>query len=177
MAMQVPEADPLTPHDGSTAAAGLRATHLLDASPLQLAGDRLTALVGSPTGVALVFIAIPLWIGINLAMILAGVRPIDPPPFVLLQTVAALSALAIAGLILMTQRHEDRLLDQRAQLILELLIANDQKIAKIIELLEESRRDNPALRNRVDAEAMAMSAPSNTDAVLTAIKQLREDDA
>lgn len=177
MATPLPDAGPETTTEGLTAAARLRTSHQRDAGTLQLAGDRLTAMIGSPRFVALLCITIPVWIAANLAVQATGLQPFDPPPFVILQTFAAISALVIAGLILMTQRHEDRLVDQRAQLILELLIANDQKIAKIIELLEESRRDNPALRNRVDAEASAMSAPSDTDAVLTAIKQLREDDA
>ena len=81
----------------------------------------------------------------------------------------------MATLILTTQRREDRLADHRAQLILELSIANDQKIAKIIGLLEESRRDNPAITDRVDDQAAAMSNPSDTEAVLAAIKELRDD--
>ena len=175
--MPLPAPDPQIPSDAGTAATGLRASHLHDASSLQLAGDRLTALVGSPTFVALLFIAIPVWILANLAMIPAGLRPVDPPPFAMLQTVTAISALAFAGLILMTQRHEDRLLDHRAQLILELSIANDQKIAKIIELLEESRRDNPAISNRIDDQAQAMSTPSDATAVLEAIKEMGEGSA
>jgi hypothetical protein len=36
-------------------------------------------------------------------------------------------------------------------------------------LLEESRRDNPLLRNRIDREADAMSQPAETQFVLDAI--------
>jgi hypothetical protein len=61
------------------------------------------------------------------------------------------------------------------QLILELAILNDQKTSKIIELLEEARRDNPAIVDRVDPEASAMSSPSDTHAVLDAIKVVHED--
>jgi hypothetical protein len=56
------------------------------------------------------------------------------------------------------------------QLILELIISNDQKCSKVIELLEESRRDNPVMANRVDDQAVAMSEPSDALAVLKAIK-------
>ena len=116
-----------------------------------------------------------MWVGGNLAAPWLGLEPIDPAPFVWLELVTATSALVVAALILTTQRREDKLADNRAQLILELAISNDQKIAKIVGLLEESRRDNPNLVNRVDDEADAMSTPSDTEAVLEAIKDLRTD--
>ncbi len=64
--------------------------------------------------------------------------------------------------------------NHRAQLILELSVVNDQKVSKIIELLEEYRRDNPAVSYRVDDAAAAMSTPSDTGGVLAAIKEIQE---
>jgi uncharacterized membrane protein len=58
----------------------------------------------------------------------------------------------------------------REQLTLDLAILGEQKSAKIIELLEELRRDDPTIRNRVDHDAAAMSAPADPQAVLDAIK-------
>jgi hypothetical protein len=46
----------------------------------------------------------------------------------------------------------------------------DPKLSKVIELLEEGRRDNPSIADRVDDEAAAMSVPSDARAVLDAIK-------
>jgi uncharacterized membrane protein len=155
--------------------ARLRSTHRHEASPLQQALDHLTAIIGWPGFVALLGLAILAWIVINLAMARLGFSPVDPPPFVGLQGVSSTGALLVAVLILTTQRREDKLADHRAQLILELSISNDQKIAKIVGLLEESRRDNPAIADRVDDEAAAMSTPSDTEAVLDAIKDLRDD--
>lgn len=155
--------------------AQLRTVHRLEASLLQQALDRLTAIIGWPGFVALLSLTILAWIAANLAMVKLGFSPVDPPPFAWLQTVSSTGALMVAVLILTTQRREDTLADHRAQLILELSISNDQKIAKIIGLLEESRRDNPAITDRIDDQAAAMSTPSNTDAVLEAIKELRDD--
>ena len=42
-------------------------------------------------------------------------------------------------------------------LILELAILSEQKIAKVIQLLEELRRDNPNIHDRRDPEAETMS--------------------
>lgn len=155
--------------------AQIRAAHRLEASLLQTAVDRITSVIGGPGFVASLSLGIALWVGGNLVAPRLGLEPLDPAPFFWLQLVTATSALVVAALILTTQRREDKLADNRAQLILELAIANDQKIAKIVGLLEESRRDNPNLVNRVDDEAEAMSTPSDTEAVLEAIKDLRTD--
>ena len=42
---------------------------------------------------------------------------------------------------------------------------SERKTAKIIQLLEEFRRDHPVMFNREDHEASAMSEPANTRAV------------
>jgi uncharacterized membrane protein len=110
------------------------------------------------------------WISLNLLAIGLGRHPIDPPPFQGLEFVASLCSLYLVILILTTQRRDDQLAELREQLTLELAVVNEQKTAKVIQLLEESRRDNPLLRNRIDREADAMSQPAETQFVLDAIK-------
>ncbi len=142
---------------------------------LQHALDRVTAVLGWPGFVVLLSITLLCWIAGNLIMAGLGLHPPDPSPFNLLQAITSAGALVVACLILTTQRREDRLADHRSQLVLELSISNDQKIAKIIGLIEEIRRDNPAITNRVDVQAATMSSPSNAAAVLEAIRELSED--
>lgn len=132
--------------------------------------DRVTGWIGRPATLVLIVLAIPAWVAGNLLAGRLGAVALDPPPFVWLQGAAAGGALLMAVLILTTQRREDELAGHRAQMILELAVLNDQKLSKIIELLEEGRRDNPALRDRFDGEAAAMSSPADTRAVLEAIK-------
>ncbi|WP_207210943.1 hypothetical protein, partial [Lichenibacterium minor] len=60
------------------------------------------------------------------------------------------------------------------QLTLELSILSEKKSAKIIELLEELRRDLPAVRNRVDEEASEMAKPADPQAVLQAINETHD---
>ena len=74
-------------------------------------------------------------------------------------------------LILATQRREDELAQHREQLLLELAILSEQKTTKVIRLLEESRRDNPLIHNRVDQEAEAMARPADPQSVINAIKE------
>jgi uncharacterized membrane protein len=92
-----------------------------------------------------------------------------------MQGAIGLSALYMTMLILITQRREDELAGHRDQLTLELGILSEQKSAKIIELLEELRRDAPDLRNRLDPEATAMSTPADPHEVLNAIKEISEE--
>lgn len=148
--------------------------HRADASGWQRAMHRIMVFVGWPGFAALLFLAIMAWIAVNLAMSNAGLFPYDPPPFSWLHIVATITALMLAALIFTTQQREDSLANHRDQLIMELSILNDQKISQVIELLEESRHDNPIIADRVDAVATQMSSPSDAEAVLIAIKDLRE---
>ncbi|MFZ3324820.1 MAG: hypothetical protein WA231_02530 [Methylocella sp.] len=73
-------------------------------------------------------------------------------------------------LILATQRREYQLAQLREQLTLEPILS-EQETAKVIQLLEESRRDNPLIRDRVDQEAEAIAQPADPQSVLDAIKE------
>ena len=99
-----------------------------------------------------------------------GYRAPDPPPFSWLGAVS-LASLYIVVLILATQRREDQLTQRREQLTLELAILSEQKTAKIIQLLEESRRDNPQVQDRNDPEAEARAQPADPGSVLVAIRE------
>ena len=123
----------------------------------------------------ILFGAIITWIGANLAAIWAGLPPVDPPPFQWLQGAATITADFIAALILTTQRREDGLTRHRDQLTLELGILSERKTTKIIELLEELRRDNPLLEDRSDNLAVAMAIPTDPLAVLNAIEEVHRE--
>ena len=135
----------------------------------------MTRVVGRPRFVGLLTAAIVLWIGTNILLQALGIGSFDPPPYQWLQDIGGLLGLYITVLILITQRHEDQLAEHRAQLTLELAILGEQKTAKVIELLEELRRDNPLIANRVDPEAEIMARPADPQAVLEAIKDTHED--
>ena len=177
--MTVRDDMPISPnpaaHDFAQATSALLAAHRDETSALQQSVDRLTGIVGQPGFVAILGVAVMTWIVGNLLVMRLGFRPFDPPPFSWLQCVTSAGALLVAALILTTQRREDQLADHRSHLILELTISNDQKVSKIIDLLEEVRRDNPAIIDRVDRQAVAMATPSDTRAVLEAIKERQDD--
>lgn len=160
--------------DIAQATAKIRSAHQHETSRLQRNVDHLTALVGRPGFIAILTTMVGVWMAANMLAPHWGIRPLDPPPFAWLQMATSAGAIFVAVLILTTQRRADRLADHRAQLMLELIITTDRKISKIIELIEEQRRDSPTIVNRVDGEAAIMSTPSDAHAVLKAIKDASE---
>jgi uncharacterized membrane protein len=103
------------------------------------------------------------------------VAPFDPAPFSWLQGMITTAALYIAILILTTQRRENLLAEHRAQLTLEISMVNEQKTAKLIQMIEQLRRDNPLIENHLDPEAIAMSQPADPQAMLDAIKETHQE--
>jgi len=163
----------LPPHIDATiqSIAQLQAEHHERATPLQRAVDAMTDQLGRPRVLGALTLVVAGWIGLNLLCPALGYRAPDPPPFAWLAGAVSLVSLYMVVLILATQRREDQLAQHRELLILELAILGEQKTAKVIELLEEVRRDNPHLRDRVDREADAMAQPADPQSVLDAIKE------
>lgn len=149
----------------------IHAKHHETMSKSQRRVERATAIVGRPIFLALVCGAIAFWIVLNAALPLLGWRQFDAPPFAWLELVLTLTALIMAALILITQRRADQLADIRGQMTLEMTLLTEQKVAKIIELVEELRRDSPEVRDRVDSEARDMATRADPHAVLGAIKE------
>jgi uncharacterized membrane protein len=98
----------------------------------------------------------------------------DSPAFPWLQGAGELAAILITTLVLMSQRRKDELSELREQLTLELAIMTEQKGAKLIALIEEMRRDNPMLVNRVDSEADQMSTAADPETVLEAYQDAKD---
>lgn len=153
------------------AVAQIRAEHDEKATLPQRAVDRMTAVLGRPRFIGALTAMVIGWIAVNLIAAALGYRPVDPPPFAWLEGAVSLVSLYMVVLILATQRNEEELAQHRELLNLELAILTEQKTAKVIELLEEVRRDNPLIHNRVDREAQAMARPADPQSVLEAIKE------
>lgn len=152
------------------AVAGFHAEHRRTATALERVILRMTAAISAPVFFVVTTCALALWIGLNLA----SPRPFDPPPFAWLQGLVAVSALYVTLIILANQAREDVLAEQRAQLTLHLAMISEQKLAKVISLLEELRHDLPHVEDRIDPDAVAMGKPADTQAVLNAIRESGE---
>jgi uncharacterized membrane protein len=139
----------------------LYADHHRAATRVQVVVQRMVDLLGRPGFIGLMITAVLCWTGGNLLALAFGYTPIDPASFSWLELAVTLTALCITALIPTTQRRDDQLAEHREQMSLELALLSEQKLAKVIQLLEESRRDNPLLSNRVDASADAMAMPAD----------------
>jgi uncharacterized membrane protein len=179
----VPETDPtssiLPVHIEETiqSIAGLNAEHHANGTPHQRLVDRITSLLGRAGFIAALTVLIVGWVSLNCFALALGYRAPDPPPFAWLAGASSLGSLYLVILILTTQRGDDRLTQRRELLNLELTILSEQKIAKVVALLEELRHDSPHLHNRVDELAEVMARPADPKSVIDAIKETRSESA
>ena len=171
-------ATPILPaHIGDTVEAigRLHIDHRRGSTGLQRVVERLTRFLSRPRAAGFLAVGVAIWIGLNLILEALGARAFDPPPFDGLQSLTGVGALLMTVFILVTQRREDELSELREQLTLQLAMVSEQKTAKLIELIEELRRDLPNVHDRPDAEAASLSRPADPDAVLEALKENQID--
>ena len=155
--------------------AELHAQQLDAQSPLQRRVTRLIMALSRPRVVVVVAGLVVLWMLANLLAGRFGLTAFDPPPFAGLETAATVIALITTMMILATQAREDEAARRRSQLTLQLAALSEQKLAKVIQLLQEQRRDNPQLADRDDIDAAAMAEPTDPGHVLERIKDTHEE--
>ena len=160
-------------HSETVVAIRARAENQLSLS--QRLVESFTARIGRPSTIFLLLFLIGIWASWNASEVARGHQPFDPPPFFWLQGVVAIYAALISTFVLATQNREKRHNEQRAFLELQVNLLAEQKTAKIIELLEELRRDLPSVRDRVDRQADAMQQPVDTVAVLNTLHAMEQD--
>lgn len=136
----------------------------------QRAIEKVSSRLGRPQTLYAVATGIVLWITYNLAAPALGFKPPDAPPFFWLQGLVSLSALLMTTVVLTTQTRQARRTAQRDHLDLQVNLIAEQKIAKLISLVEELRRDLPSVRDRRDSVAEAMTEAVDTNAMVSALE-------
>ena len=136
--------------------------------------ERISLFIGQPVFPGFVLLFVALWILANTVLRLLGRVAFDPPPYPWLQGIVGLCALLTATIVLGKQNRLSRLEEQRAHLDLTVTLLTEQKAAKLIDLLEELRRDLPNVKNRHDPEAAALQQSMNPELVLAALDELNE---
>jgi len=97
--------------------------------------------------------------------------PFNLPPFSWSEQGLDAAALVISTGVLVRQTRQENFAEQRAQLMLQLNLLSEQKIAKMIALLEELRADMPNVIDRHDPEAEVMQEAADPRAVLEALQE------
>ena len=138
--------------------------------------ERISNLVGQPVFLGFILVFVALWMVANTVLRRLGMAEFDPAPFSWLQGIVGLGALLTATVVLTKQNRVAKLAEQRAHLDLKVTLLIEQKAAKLIDLLEELRRDLPNVSNRHDSEAAALQQSMNPDLVLAALDERSEPD-
>lgn len=131
--------------------------------------ERISRFIGRPAYLVTLLVLVGLWIGFNALASRLGRTSIDPPPFMWLESLLTLVALLTTTVILIAQNRQSKLEQQRAHLDLQINLLTEQKVTKLIHLLEELRRDLPMVRDRHDAQAHALQAGTDAAQLLSAL--------
>jgi uncharacterized membrane protein len=135
----------------------------------------LTAALGRPRTIYVTLSIGVGWVAFNVVTPkVFGWQRIDPPPFFWLQGMVALSALLMTTLVLITANRQTRNAEERSHLDLQVNLLAERKVAKLIALVEELRRDLPMVRDRIDREADAMQEAVDPQAMLKALERASE---
>lgn len=134
--------------------------------------ERVSRFVGRPFYLVTLVIFVVLWIIVNSRAVYLGFRPIDPPPFSWLQGLLTFVALLTTTIVLIAQNRQAKLEQQRAHLDLQVNMLTEQKVTKVIHLLEELRRDLPMVKDRYDPQIAVLQEAADTAQVVSALKDL-----
>jgi uncharacterized membrane protein len=143
----------------------------------QRAVEVISGFVGRPVFLACILAFVVLWVLDNVLPTEWGAVPFDEAPFFWLQGVVSVFALLTTTVVLIRQNRMSKLEQQRAHLDLQLNLLTEQKTTKLIDLIEELRRDLPMVKDRHDPEATAFQQPTDPQHVLETIDEMQETEA
>lgn len=168
------EAIPSAMHEHLGMVSEFYARHNEDVTPAQHAVEQISLFLGSPGYVVGNLIFVVTWIALNLLAPSLDFPQWDEPPFFWLQGIIALNAFVISTTVLIRQNRMSTLSTQHAHLDLQVNLLAEEKSSKIIQMLEDLRRDLPNVRDKIDHEAEELSKPTDTEAVLSLIEASSE---
>ena len=137
--------------------------------------EQIVRVNGQPVFLVMAMAFVLAWIGVNAWLEFMHRPAFDPLPYHLLHGVVSLGALVTATMVLIKQERLGRLAEQRDHLDLKVMLLTEQKAAKMIELIEELRRDLPDVRDRLDSGAAVLKEPLSPDIVLATLEQPLSD--
>jgi uncharacterized membrane protein len=156
----------------TTIAALLQQERQASSTPAQRQLEQLGRFIGQPAYLIGLLVLVLAWIAGNAVAPIFALRAIDPPPFQWLQGMLTLIAMLTSTTVLIAQNREARLEQQREHLELQINLLTEQKVTRLISLLEELRRDLPMVHNRHDPETARMQEATDTAQVISALKQV-----
>jgi uncharacterized membrane protein len=141
-------------------------------TPAQRRLEHLSRLMGQPFYLVTLLALVAAWVVLNTFGPAFGLHPFDRPPFQWLQGLLTLTALLTTTTVLIAQNREARLEQQREHLELQINLLTEQKVTRLISLLEELRRDLPMVQNRHDPQTELLQEATDTAQVISALKEV-----
>jgi uncharacterized membrane protein len=132
--------------------------------------EQIADFFGRPAFLYCAMLGLTVWI-LGDAINGAGILPVRLPTFQWIDQGLDAAALLISTGVLVRQTRQENFAEQRAQLMLQLNLLSEQKIAKVIALLEELRADLPNVANRLDPEAEVMQNAADPIEVLETLQE------
>jgi uncharacterized membrane protein len=126
--------------------------------------------IARPRYFVALFVLVGGWIAFNLSAPRWGLQQIDAAPFPWLQGVLTFVALLTSTVVLIAQRRQAKLSEQHAHLDLQINLLTEQKVTKVIHLIEELRGDLPMVQDREDPHASALKEKTDAAQVLSVLK-------
>jgi uncharacterized membrane protein len=131
--------------------------------------NKIASIFGRPQFLYFQIIFFAVWIGCsNLAE--RNIIAKNFPLFDLHLHGLEIASLLISTEVLIDQTHQEKLSKEQSNLMLQLNLLSEQKIAKLISLVEELRTDLPNVKNRADLEAEIMQQAIDPQAILEVIQ-------
>jgi len=144
-------------------------------SGIQQSIERVSAFFGSPWYFAFCVLFIIGWMTINTMGAHRGWHFVDPPPFAVMDGLVSANALLLTIGVLIRQNRMARLAEHRSHLDLQINLLTEQKVTKILQIVDELQRDLTSLRGRPEThtqeQMQEMTKPADANALLNAIKQ------
>jgi uncharacterized membrane protein len=137
--------------------------------------ERVAAWFSQPGFLYLLLLGLGIWLSAD-ALNHTDLLPFTLPTFSWAEQGLDAAALLISTGVLIRQNREESFAEQRTQLMLQLNLLSEKKIAKIIALIEELREDLPDMEQRYDHEAAIMQISTDPLAVLEALKENLEEE-
>jgi uncharacterized membrane protein len=144
-------------------------------SGFQLVIERVSAFFGSPAYFASAVVFILLWTLANGWASHLGAHPLDEPPFFWLQGLVSSNALLLTVAVLIRQNRMAKMAEHRAHLDLQINLLSEQKVTKILQIVDQLQRELTALRDRPDAQVQELTKPADAHALMHAIKEKQTD--
>jgi len=163
------EADPIDENIRTIADLSKHAEHNI--SPQQRVIEKVTDFLGRPIFLFIILLVVTLWIAINILLTTLGLPNFDPPPFMWLVGVLSLGAVLQATMILITQNRQDATTERNRQLDLQISLLLDEKMSKLITMVDQLRQVHPELENGTDPEVEALKKTVDPHESVKALNQ------